>query len=59
MFGKITNRLKKFVKRVIWRYRANSQTYVEWLRKQGCEIGGGFILLIHEMDGLIFQGRGW
>lgn len=58
MFGRIKSRLKKFVRRVIWRYRADSQTYVEWLRKQGCEMGG-FILLIHEMATLIYQDRGW
>lgn len=38
--------IKKFIKRLIWRHQADSQVYVKWLKKQGCEVGGG----VHFID---------
>lgn len=33
--------IKLLLKRIVWRYRADSASYVKWLRKQGCQIGDG------------------
>lgn len=42
---------------MIWRYRADSQTYVEWLRKQDCEIGG--VHFVDPRSGWIDISRPW
>ena len=32
---------KNLIKKIIYREKYNSQTYVNWLKKQGIKIGGG------------------
>lgn len=33
--------IKEFIKKILYREKYNSETYINWLRKQGIKIGGG------------------
>lgn len=41
MFGKLTNGIKRLARKVLYGEKCDSDTYVQFLRKNGCEVGDG------------------
>ena len=51
-------KIKKLLRRLIYRYKANSEVYIQWLIKQGVTIGGG-VKFIDPRTGWIDITRPW
>lgn len=58
MIDRIKSKVKSIIRKLIWRYRADSLSYVKWLKKQGCEIGEG-VNFIDPRNGWVDVSRPW
>lgn len=38
--------MKKFMRKLIYNHRADSESYINWLIKQGVKVGGGHTFMI-------------
>lgn len=50
--------LKRFIRKALLGYKASSETYLNYLRRKGAKIGGGYTSILHSILILMFSFHG-